>query len=116
MNVHYTGRQQSVTPEVRKQVEARLDKLQKVFGPRTKPETHVILGHERHLHTAEITLNVHDHTIVGTAETANEAEALTLALDHLEKQALRQKAKWRAKTRHGNAVSARSIRTLQPAT
>jgi ribosomal subunit interface protein len=112
VNVHYTGRQQSVTPQVRKQVEARLKKIQKIFGPRPAMETHVILKFERYLHRTEITVNFFDHAIVGAAEAKNLRESVDDALDRLEKQALKDKTRWRVKTRHARPVATRSIRTL----
>src|SRR5258708_21213116 len=112
MNVHYTGRQQSVTSFVRKQVETRLNKLKKLFGPRPSPEAHVILEQERHLHCVEITVNLRDHAIVGAAQANNLRQSVDDALDHLEKQALRQKARWRVKNRHARPMATRSIRTL----
>jgi len=112
MNVLYTGRQQSITERVRKQVEPRLDKLQKIFGTRTAPEARVILELERHLHCVEITVTWRDQSTVGAGEAAELREAIAGALDHLEKQALKQKARWRVKNRHAHPVAARSIRTL----
>ena len=114
MNVHYTGRQESITPIVRKQVETRLKKLQKVMGPREVMETRVILTLERHLHRAEIHVNVHEHALLGDAETPELMISLKLALDNLETQALKQKARWRDKTRRKRPASLRNLR-LEPA-
>ena len=112
MNVSYTGRQQEVTPFVRKQVETRLTKLAKILGPRPALETHVILAQERHLILVEITLNLNDHAIVGAAGKRNLRESLRAALEHLEKQVLKQKSRWRVTHRHARPQDARSIRTL----
>jgi len=114
VNVHYTGRQQEVTPFVRKQVESRLKKLVKILGPRPALETRVILAHERHLVLVEITVNVNNHAIVGMSETPHLKVSLAEALERLEKQALKNKARWRVSSRHAHPASARSIRTLQP--
>ena len=115
MNVHYTGRQQEVTPFVRKQVESRLKKLSKILGPRPALETRVILTQERHLILVEITVNLHDHAIVGVSETPHLRVSLTEALERLEKQALKHKTRWRVTRRHSRPQAARSIRTLAAA-
>ena len=115
MNVHYTGRQQEVTPFVKKQVEGRLKKLVKILGPRPALETRVILAQERHLFLVQITVNVNDHAIVGAAETADLKASLKEALERLEAQALKQKARWRVTHRHARPATERSIRTLKSA-
>jgi len=113
VNIHYTGRQQSVTPQVRQQVEKRLTKLHKIFGPRPAFETHVILELDRYVHRAEITVNVFDHAVVGVGESSkNPREAVNGALECLEKQALKDKSRWRVKNRHARPVAHRSIRTI----
>jgi len=115
VNVHYTGRQQEVTPFVRKLVEARLRKLIKILGPRPALETRVILAQERHLILVEITVNLNDQAIVGAAETPILRDSLAAALERLEKQVLKQKTRWRVTHRHDRPESARSIRTLKVA-
>ncbi len=115
MNIQYTGRQESVTPAVRKQVEERLKKLQRVVGPREVMETRVILELERHLHRVEIHVNIHEHALAANAETAEIDVSLAEALDKLEKQAVRQKARWRDKTRRRPPASLRNLRVTAPA-
>lgn len=113
MNIHYTGIPQEVTPKVRKNVEARLRKLKKVLGPRPTLETYVVMRQERHLHLVEISINLRDHTIMGEAATPDPNISLSDALNHLEKQALKARARWRVKNRHARPVASRSIRTRE---
>jgi len=112
MNVKYTGRQESITPAVRKQVETRLRKIKKVLGMRAVMEVRVVLTQERHVHHAEINLNVFDHSLSADAGAPEMILALGESLDRLETQALKQKARWRVKTRRMRPASARSIKTL----
>lgn len=112
MNVQYTGRQESITEAVKKQVEARVLKIKKVLGARAVLEVRVILSQERHLHHCEINVNVHDHQVSAECSAPELLLAVNDALDCLEKQALKQKARWREKTRRARPVSARSIKTL----
>ena len=97
MNVEYTGRQFEVTPAIRKEVETGLNKIRKILGD--KFETKVILVVEKHRHKAEITITPRKGPLVGLAEAGNMKTAVNEALDHLEKQALKYKTKWRSKKR-----------------
>ena len=113
MNIHYTGRNLEVPDVVRREVEAKLKKLKKVLGPRPAMETHVILVRQRHLLEVEITVNLRDHALVGAASTPDLLISLDEALDRLERQALKHKARLRVKKRHLRPLAARSIRTLK---
>ena len=108
MRVEFTGRQYEITPAVRTQVEHGLSKLEKILG--TTFDTHVILATEKHRHIAEITITVRNHPIVGIAETADMTAAVGLALDHIEKQAVKYKGRMRAKKRARSAPTPRPAR------
>jgi putative sigma-54 modulation protein len=97
MNVEYTGRQFVITPAVRKQVETGLTKLTKLLG--NNFETHVILIAEKRLHKAEITIHVRDNPLVGAAEATDMTSAIGEALDHIDRQALKYKSRWKTKRR-----------------
>jgi putative sigma-54 modulation protein len=97
MNVEYTGRQYNVTPNIRKQIDQGLTKLQKILG--TTFKTNVILAAEKHRHIAEITVTVRTHPIVGIAEAGDMTSAVGEALDRIERQALKYKGRWRDKKR-----------------
>ncbi len=112
MNIHYTGRNVDVVPAVQHQVESRLRKLKKILGPRPTLETHVILCLTRRQYDVDITVNLRDHAIVGSAEGMDLGLALKGALDNLERQALKHKARLRVTKRRMHPQSARSIRTL----
>ena len=97
MNVEYTGRQYEVTNAIRQEVETGLTKIRKILGD--KFETKVILVVEKHRHKAEITITPRKGPLVGLAEAGNMKTAVNEALDHLEKQAVKYKTKWRSKKR-----------------
>ena len=99
MRVEFTGRQYEITPQVRKQVELGLSKLEKILG--TTFDTHVILATEKHRAIAEITVTVRSHPIVGAAEAAEMTAAIGESLDRIERQALKYKGRWRTKKRNG---------------
>jgi putative sigma-54 modulation protein len=97
MNVEYTGRQYEITPAVRKEVETGLTKIKKILGDRF--ETKVILAVEKHRHKAEITISPRNGPIVGLAQAGDMIAAVNAALEHIEKQALKYKTRWRTKKR-----------------
>ncbi len=100
MNVEYTGRQYEVTPAIRKEVETRLTKIRKILGD--KFETKVVLAVEKHRHKAEITISPRNGPLVGLAQAGDMTSAVNEALEHLEKQAVKYKTRWRTKKRHNH--------------
>jgi len=100
MNVEYTGRQYEVTSAIRKEVETRLTKIRKILGD--KFETKVILAVEKHRHKAEITISPRNGPLVGLAQAGDMSAAINEALEHLEKQAVKYKTRWRTKKRHNH--------------
>lgn len=97
MNVEYTGRHYEVTPAIRKEVETGLAKIRKILGDRF--ETKVILAVEKHRHKAEITISPRNGPLVGLAQAKDMTVAVNEAIDHLEKQAVKYKARWEVKKR-----------------
>jgi putative sigma-54 modulation protein len=100
MNVEYTGRHYEVTPANRKEVEAGLTKIRKIL--RDKFDTKVVLAIEKHRHKAEITINSCVGPLVGLAQATNMGAAIGEALDHLERQALRNKTRIITKKRRNH--------------
>jgi putative sigma-54 modulation protein len=91
MNVEYTGRHYEVTPANRKDVETGLSKIRKIL--RNRFDTKVVLAVEKHRHKAEITINSRVGPLVGLAQAGDMNAAIGEALEHLEKQALRNKTR-----------------------
>lgn len=100
MTVEYTGRHYEVTPANRKDVEAGLTKIRKIL--RDKFDTKVVLAIEKHRHKAEITINSCVGPLVGLAQATNMTRAISEALEHLEKQALRNKTRIISKKRRNH--------------
>jgi putative sigma-54 modulation protein len=97
MNVEYTARKYEITPVIRKEIETGLNKIRKILGDPF--ETKVILAVEKRRHKAEISIDPPHGPIVGSAEKSDMAAAVSEALDHLHKQALKHKTKWLSKKR-----------------
>jgi putative sigma-54 modulation protein len=97
MNVEYTGRHYEVTPAIRQEVETGLGKIRKILGDQF--EAKVTLAVEKHRHQAEITINPRNGPLVGLGQAKDMMVAVSGALDHLEKQAVKYKTKWQSKKR-----------------
>src|ERR1700693_2776498 len=100
MNGEFTGRQYEITPTIRKSVETGLTKIRKILGD--KFDTKVILATEKRRHKAEITISPRNGPLVGEAQAGDMKSAVNEALDHLEKQAVKYKTRWRSKKRHNH--------------
>ena len=98
MNVEFTGRKCEITPALRKSVETGLAKIRKILGD--KFDSKVILAIEKHRHKAEITISSRNGPLVGVAQAGDMKSAINQAIDHLEKQAVKYKTRWRSKKRH----------------
>lgn len=95
MKITFTGRQVELAPAQLKKLEARFAKAAKLLDGREQTEAHVILSLERHRHQAEITVNYHNHSLVGEGSNADLFTAIHAAVEKLEKQAIKVRAKWR---------------------
>lgn len=95
MKITYTGRQVELAPAQLAKIERRFTKVGKLLDGKGESEAHVILSHERHLHNAEITVNYHHHQLVGIGSDPDLFTAIHAAIEKLEKQAIKVRAKWR---------------------
>jgi putative sigma-54 modulation protein len=95
MRITYTGRQVELVPAQWKRIEAQAAKLGKLLDGKDEREAHVIVGFERGRHTAEITVNYHNHPLVGAGSNQDVFNAIHAAIEKLEKQAIKVRAKWR---------------------
>jgi putative sigma-54 modulation protein len=95
MKITYTGRQVELAPAQLKKLEARFAKIGKLLDGRRECEAHVILSLERHLHSAEVTVNYYNHQLVGVGADNDLFTAIHSAAEKLEKQAVKARTKWR---------------------
>jgi putative sigma-54 modulation protein len=106
MRIIYTGRQVELAPAQLRKIQSQFAKVGKLLDGREQKEAHVILSLERHLHHAEITVNYHNHQLVGLASDRDLFTAIHSAVDRLEKQAIKVRAKWRDTKRSPRAAAA----------
>jgi putative sigma-54 modulation protein len=114
MKITYTGRQVELAPAQLKKLEARFAKIGKLLDGRKECEAHVILSLERHLHHAEATVNYFNHQLAGAGSSADLFTAIHSAAEKLEKQALKQRTKWRD-TKRTPRAAAEPTETAAPA-
>jgi putative sigma-54 modulation protein len=95
MRITYTGRQVELAPAQVKKIEAQFAKLGKLLDGKEQCEAHIILTQVRHLNKAEVTMNYHDHPMVGVGSSSDLFTAIHAAVNKLEKQAIKVRAKWR---------------------
>jgi putative sigma-54 modulation protein len=117
MKISYTGKSESIPPRQRTKLEARLQKLSKVVEQRGEKEAHVVLTQQRFLHKVEITMHAWDHALVGIATNGDPAVAAHDAFEHLEKQLLKLRTRWRdtKRVRDKEAEGEKASASLQPA-
>jgi putative sigma-54 modulation protein len=105
MKVSYRGIQKELPPKLQEKLDAKFAKLSKLLERRGEKEAHVVVTSERHLHNAEVTLQFYDHQLVGIDSDADLFTAVSKALDKLDKQAVKQREKWREKKRRSNGLA-----------
>ena len=98
MNVSYRGIKKELSPKLQEKLDAKFAKISRLVEKRGEKEAHVVVTSENRMHKAEITMQMHGHPLVGIATDADLFAALSGALDKLDKQVVKNGAKFRAKT------------------
>jgi putative sigma-54 modulation protein len=112
MKITYTGRQVELTPGQVRKIEVQFAKLARLLDGKEQQEAHVTLSLERGRHTAEVTVQYHDHPLVGVATGPELFASLNAAMKKLETQAIRVKDKWRESKR---GYGAKAVAPAAPA-
>jgi putative sigma-54 modulation protein len=99
MNVSYRGIKKELSPKLQEKLDAKFAKISKLVEKRGEKEAHVVVTSQNRLHKAEITMQFYGHPLVGIASDADLFTALSGALDKLDKQAVKNGEKYRAKSR-----------------
>ncbi len=100
MKVTYKGLPHALPPKEQQKLEAKFAKIGKLLDGRGEREAHVIVTQERRLCCAEITLQFHDRQLVSKGSDVDLFTAISIALEKLDSQAVKQRTKWRAAHRH----------------
>lgn len=108
MNIHYTARQATLTPEIEVYCEKRLGRLKTLA--RDVIDVNIILGVQKNRSKAEIHVRAKGGGMVVTGEAMDMMDALNQAFDTLGKRIKKERDKWREKKRRGG----RERKTLAP--
>jgi putative sigma-54 modulation protein len=102
MNVSYRGLERQLPAKIQEKLDAKFAKLSKMLEKRGEKEAHVVITNTRHLHKAEITVQFYDHQLVGIGSDGDLFAAMSAAIEKLEKQAVKTRAKWLEKKYRAN--------------
>lgn len=109
MKITFTGKQDKLNPSQERKLAMAFARLSKLLERRGEKEAQVILGVQRHLQHAEVRVNFYDHTLVGAGAATDQFTATMDAVDKVEKQALKNREKWRDTKRDGAKRSADAL-------
>jgi putative sigma-54 modulation protein len=104
MNVSYKGLKQELAPKLQAKLDVKFAKLSKLLEKRGEREAHVVVTQERQMQNAEVTVQFYDHQLVAKGSDGDLFTALAEALLKIEKQAVKQKDKWREHRKDGRPV------------
>lgn len=97
MNIHLTGRQMELTPDVRDYCEKRIKSLGKLLE--SVVELDLVLSVEKYRHKVEINVKAKGAGLVVAEEAQDMRSALTLAFESLGKKLKKEREKLREKKR-----------------
>lgn len=92
MTIEYTGRHTTITPMLKDQAEAGIQRIDRVTNRCTK--AHVILSEDKYRKIAEVTVQCRGEVIVATCEASTMETALHDALYKVEQQAIKSKERY----------------------
>jgi putative sigma-54 modulation protein len=102
MQIHTTARHCKLEPEIRRFAEDRVQKFQRLA--RDIHEASIIVTAEKYRHTAEITLKLRHQEVVSREEATEARMAIDLAADAAEEQLRRIKERRIDRRRNGAAA------------
>jgi putative sigma-54 modulation protein len=100
MNINYTARHTTITPEIKKHCERRLRAIEKLLG--YPVEAGLILSVEKYRHKVEINVKIKGATLNTVQETHDMFSSIGLAFDHIEKRVKKEREKLRGRKRRKN--------------
>ena len=89
MHIEYTGRHMDVTPGLRAHVEEHFRKLDHIFDGHSTANAHVIIEVNKNRHIGEVIVHWREYTLTASDTNADMYQALTRAIDKIEKQAVK---------------------------
>ena len=101
MRLELTGRHVAITPTLRRLVDVKLAKLERLLND-SAVSAQVVLTREKYRSAVEITLHARGEKFLhGVGRSATWESSLTLVIDKIAQQAQRVKGKWQGRKRRG---------------
>jgi putative sigma-54 modulation protein len=106
MRLELTGRHVSITPALRRLVDSKLAKIERLLND-SAVSAQAVLTRERHRHRADITLHARGEKFLhGVGTTPSWETSVCEAIAKISQQAHKVKGKWQGRKRRGDAVRA----------
>ena len=106
MRLELTGRHVDITPTLRRLVDTKLAKLERMLND-SAVSAQAVLTREKYRHRVEITLHARGEKFLhGLASSAAWETSVSRAIEKITQQAQRVKGKWQERKRHGPAKGA----------
>ena len=95
MNITYKGKIREFTAVEQQKLDAKFARIAQLVDRKGEQKAHVVVTATRHLLKAEIQMNFEEHPLVGIASDPDFYQAVSAAVDKLEKQTLKVRDKMR---------------------
>ena len=106
MRLELTGRHVDITPTLRRLVEGKLSKLERLLND-SAVSAHAVLTREKHRHRADITLHARGEKFLhAVGSTASWETSIAYAIEKIAHQARKVKGKWQANKSRGPKIAA----------
>jgi putative sigma-54 modulation protein len=100
MNINYTARHTTITPEIRKHCERRLRAIEKLLG--YPVEADLMLSVEKYRNKVEVKVKIKGATLNTAQETHDMFSSIGLAFDHIERRVKKEREKLKGRKRQKN--------------
>ncbi len=101
MRLELTGRHVDITPALRRLVDTKLAKLERLLND-SAVSAQAVLTREKHRHRADITLHARGEKFLhGVGNSGSWETSVTEAIDKITQQAQKVKGKWQERKRRG---------------
>src|SRR5436309_8671516 len=102
MRLELTGRHVAITPTLRRLVDTKLAKLERVLN-NSVVSAQAVLTREKHRHRTDITLHARGEKFLhGVGDSASWEASVSAAIEKLTQQAHKVKGKWQERKRRGS--------------
>jgi putative sigma-54 modulation protein len=95
MNITYTGKSRDFTSAEQHKLDSKFARIAKLVDRKGERKAQVVVTSTRHLHKAEIRMQFEERPLVGIASDPDFYQAVSTAVDKLEKQTLKVREKTR---------------------